>query len=88
MKLEDLTIREQELYRCECPPERPCRNEDCAQFKAYYDALFAGQSKEEAEAAAVAALPATVNGKTVPARKWDGCKHMGAWTGRYCDEKT
>ncbi len=48
MKLEDLSRREQELYRCACPPENPCRPEHCAQFRTYYDAIFAGKTHEQA----------------------------------------
>ncbi len=90
MKLEDLNQRERELYECRCPPDNPCRQEDCAAFKAYYDALFAGKPVEEAVAVASATVPPPPakgsggNGK--PARKPTDCVYFGEWTGKLCDQ--
>jgi len=65
MRLEDLKGRDRELYTGDCPPERAefCKPEMVAPHRAYFDALFAGKSDEEARAAAAAV--------TVPARRSD-----------------
>ena len=93
MNIEDLNIRQRELYDCQCPEDRPCSPEMCAPYRAYYDALFAGKSEEESQAAAAAVtvpIPPSINGHAMPAkpRKPDGCRSLGQWQGKTCDEKT
>jgi len=94
MTIDDLLPRQRELYECRCPPGREnCSQDHCAPYRAYYDALFAGKSEDEARAAAEAAtvpLPRATpsNNSHVAPRKPDGCQHLGAWQGKTCDEKT
>lgn len=59
MKYEDLDIRQKELYDCKCPPERPCTQKDCDDYKQYFDEIFTGKRE----------LPKRIPVKIIPRKR-------------------
>lgn len=65
-----LTKRLQELRDCNCPPERPCRPEDCLAFQGYTPGVTASAGSSNDLPATAPALVQQISNLSVEVNNW------------------